>query len=162
MFETEWRSGVDSHLNGCAVNENKRAASSKSSMRKGDVNHCWDRDRDGDVELAAAPVAVIMSSLWRFVCHGHWPRSSPADRCHLPNWPPLTGDARSRPSGMAAKPSLHGTDTPPMHCRRNETVYLYSLPLSNRPSGPKVDLIFSRYMKKSNTVNKIKKYETEV
>ena len=78
-----------------------------------------------------APVAVIMSSLWRFVCHGHWPGSSPDDRCHLPNWPPLTGDSRCRPSGMAAKPRL--ALTPPMYCRRNETVYLYSLSAFQAP-----------------------------
>ena len=49
MFEREGRSGVDSGLNGCAVNENgqREPASqrdsaplrSESSMRTGDVNH---------------------------------------------------------------------------------------------------------------------------
>ena len=72
-------------------------------------------------------VAVIMSSLWRFVCHGHWPwpGSSPADRCHLPNWP--TGRRPTRAAGQAEWPPAKQRLTPPIHCRRDDPVYLYSL-----------------------------------
>jgi len=44
----------------------------------------------------------------------------------------MTADARSRPSGMAAETAM--ALTPAMYCRRNETVYLYSLPLPDRKS----------------------------
>jgi len=118
MFKTQGWSGVDSRLNGCAVNENGQPPRSRwcamAMWIMGD-QRAAKTEKATSNSAVPAPVAVIMSSLWRFVCHGHWPRSSPADRCHLPNWPPLTGDARCRPSGMAA-------NSAPWHWRRRCSV----------------------------------------